>query len=431
MKEKLFNKLKADGKIPDGMTLEDCTEDFLLKLSSVSAAEPAKPTQLSNEETQEYIEKSVQSRLEALGLDKIDIKHLKLPKWEETLNDADKALLNNPSSMTDADRRRLANKQLKALIAPFKQSGANRVLALNTEGTTTTGGYTLSPEFIAVVSKLLENFGVMRRNANIFRMSRMTANKPKLNAKVTGAYVSETSAKGESNPTFTQLSFTRHDYAFITGISKQLIEDTEVDLVGLLAELAAYDFAKNEDAQCFNGSTLTGYLAGDSAISSVTTDGVASLKNQNFLDMIFKTAYGESQNSKLYLHRTWLSRALGLLDTAGRPLYSLSDQLAIMGQKSFLGYPYELVEVMQPATGNNYLGNADAPQAGDIVAYFGDMRRAATLAIRNDIQILVSDVATVGSNSAFEKNLFFWRFEMAHDFNVEQGGALTKLVLGA
>lgn len=433
-KQKLFDKLKELGKIPEGITCEAVTEEYLLSLVTAPAvSESGNAQRLTQEEFDEMTQKALDKKLKDLGIDKIDAKFLKLPGWEENLNDTEKALLDKPANLTDVQKRSIANKQLVALVAPVaKGQVSQRTLALNAESSDAVGRYLVPEQFLAEVSRLLEKFGVMRRNANIFQMTSRTARKPKLLTKPTGGYVNEASAAGESNPTFAQIDFTRHDYAYITGVTKQLLQDSGVDLIGLLAELAAYDFAKGEDAQCFNGSTLTSYLAGNSTLVAVTTTGagIETINQKKIIEMIFGTAYGESANSKFFWHRSVMAHLLGLADSGGKPIFSLTDQMNIMATRRFLGYPYELVEVMQPITGNDYTGAANDPGAGDVIGYFGDMRRAATLAIRNNIDILVSDTATVGSNSAFEKGLIFWRFEHSHDFNVEQGGALTKLVLG-
>jgi HK97 family phage major capsid protein len=436
MKEKLFNKLKELGMIPEGMTLENSTEEFLLELTSkitpATSDEQAK-RQLTNEEFQEMVQKNIEQALKDKGLDKTDAKYLRIPGWEDCLTEQEKKLVEHPENLTAPQKRALANKMLKHFAAPIVDGKVSkRSLALNAESSNAVGLYTVPTEFIAEVSRLMVNYGVMRRNAYIFNMNSKTAQKPKLLTKPTGGYVSEANAAGESNPTFDQISFTRHDYAFITGVTKQLLQDTGVDLIGLLAELAANDFAKAEDAQCFNGSTLTGYLAGNSDIVQVTTSGagVDTIVHKKLIDMIFGTPYGQAIGSKFFWHRSVLAQLLKSEDTSGRPIFTLADQLSILATKRILGYEYELVEVMQPVSGVDYLGATNDPVAGDIVAYYGDMRKAATLAIRQDMEIEISDVATVGSNSAFEKRLVFWRFEHSHDFNVEQGAALTKLVLG-
>lgn len=438
MKEKLFNKLKELNMIPDGMTLENTTEEFLLELTSkippVSADNPASQKQLTNEEFAAMVQKGIDKALKDKGFDKTDAKYLRLPGFEDCLTEQEKKLIENPANLNDAQKRALANKMLRNFVAPVAKGEAQqRTLALNAESSNAVGLYTVPEQFLAEVSRLMVNFGVMRRNAYQFQMTSKTARKPKILTKPSGGYVNEEGAAGESNPTFAQISFTRHDYAFITGVTKQLLEDTGVDLIGLLAELAANDFAKAEDAQCFNGSTLTGYLAGNSDIVGVTTAGASpgTIKHSKLIDMIFGTAYGQANNSKWYLHRTALAQILKDEDDQHRPIFSLPDQMSILSTKRILGYEYELVEVMQPVSGLDYTGAANDPVAGDIVAYFGDMRTAATLATRKDMNILISDIATVGSNSAFEKGLVFWRFEHSHDFNIEQGGALTKLVLGS
>ncbi len=431
IKTELFNKLQAKGIIPADTKVEDVSDNYVLNLATeVNKQED----RLSADDVKKLMADMLDKELKDRYATVEDVKSLKLPGWEDVLNDNEKALIANVDAMTDDQKRQIANKQLFHLVKPFAgKAPVNKQLAINNETTDAQGGYLVEVQFIAQVSKLLETFGVARRNANIFRMNSKTATKPKLNAKPTGAYVAEQNAKPESNPTFTQLTYTRHDYAFITGVTKQLLEDSSVDLIGLFAELAAYDFARNEDNQVFNGTSLTNYLANPAnGIPSITTGGsaITSTSAKNLYELQFASAF-TGEGSKLYTHRTWLSQFLNIVDDQNRPIFSLTDQMNIMNTRRIMGVPFELVEVMQPAFGNNYLGNADAPVTGDIIAYYGDMAKASTLAIRKDMEILVSDVATVGGNSAYEKNLVFWRFEMAHDFNIEQPQAMVKLVLGS
>src|SRR5689334_23133762 len=104
MKEKLFNKLKELNMIPEGMTLENSTEEFLLELTSKIPSVPADDKakqQLSNEEFNEMVQKGVDTALKAKGFDGVGAKHLRLPGWEDCLTDQEKKLVENVATLND------------------------------------------------------------------------------------------------------------------------------------------------------------------------------------------------------------------------------------------------------------------------------------------------------------------------------------------
>lgn len=411
MKEKLFLELQRQGKIPPGLTSDDFTENQLFKLS-LNPSVSSNPGQLSMHDFRSMVNEVVDAKLRETT-DAIDRKYFKLPNAELTSEE-----------MKGLSETRIKNLKFKKFLSSifnktrFGLDGG--FLAINQEGGTgTTGGYLVPVEFIAEVSRLLTQYGVFRRNANIFMLDSKTASKPKLNAQPTGQFVDELGAKPESNPTFEQITFTRHDYAFITGLSKQLYQDAAVDLVGLLAELAANDFAKVEDVQGFtgSGSPITGLANAEGTVPvELATTNPNSVTYTDLLAMLTATPY--TDGAKWYFHRSVFGTFLSIKDDSNYPIFTPSDQIMIQSTKTFMGYPYELTSVLPDNT-------AGAEKA---IAYFGNLRLAASLAQREGMNILFSDVATVGGNSAFEKNLLFYRFEQSFDIQIEQPGAIAKMI---
>lgn len=419
-KIQLFNKLKAEGKIPDGLTVETVTEKYLLDLELSNVNPPSPPTQLKMEEFQEHVTKMFDDKVKALGLDKIDLKYAKLPGIE--IPEAEAALM-SPD--------KLKKKKMLNFVNSIFNRGTyyiepGNTLALNTEGTTTTGGFTVPVEFIAMVSMLLNEYGVFRANANYMTMNSMTATMPKLNAQPSGAFVNEAAAYGESNATFTQVTYTRHDYGFISGLSKQLLQDTGVDLVRLLAELGANDIAYAQDYHGFRGtgSPITGVFAAiTDAAYIVTTSGTNpnTLTVNNLLSLLTKPKTAGLKMPKWYFKKEILSLILAMKDLQDRPIFTLTDMQQILATKILLGYPYELSDALNDATNT----------AATPIILFGDLKRCATLAEREQFGMAMSDTATVGSNSAFEKKLMFFRLEASFDVEVEQPTAMAKIVTHA
>ena len=417
MKEKLFNELKAKGLIPDTLSVESVTEEYLLTLCNNSSLS-GNPTPMTPDDMKKLVADALALQIKELGIDKIDAKYMKLPGVD--IPESELAGLS-----ADQIKRK---KMLKFVQNAYKDGGTfaiseGNTLALNTEGTTTTGGFTVPIEFIPELSKLLYQYGVFRRNARYRKMNSMTATMPKLNAAPAGAFVNETAAKPESNPTFTQITFTRHDYAFITGLSKQLLQDTGIDLVSELATLAANDFAKTEDTQGFlgTGSPITGLNASIVAAGSIKTTATTNPNSATYSDWLSMTTAIHSAalaNAKWYFNRAQLGLAFGLLDLSNRPIFNPE---IVWNTKQFMGFPFELVEVLA----------GSSVSAATPIAFFGDLKMAATFAEREAYNMMFSDVATVGGNSAFEKNLFFYRFEESYDIEIEQPLAMAKLMTHA
>jgi HK97 family phage major capsid protein len=423
-KLELFNKLKSEGKIPDGLTVDTVTEKYLLDLDL--AVSETKPTAtLSMEEMTEQVNKLFNDKVKESGLDKIDLKYAKLPNAELS-EDESKDL------SADEIKRLKMRKFVKHLFISgdtYTVTPGN-TLALNSEASGAVGQYAVPIEFISEVSRLLNLYGVYRRNATYRTFNSQTATMPSLASQPSGAYRTDGStAFGESNPTFGQVTYTAHDYGFITGITKNLLDDSGVDLVALLSELVANDFARNEDATGFlgtsTGATITGVYPSITSSSYIVTTSSTNANTLTLANLLSLITMPKSKalvgSPKWYFHKTILSLILNLNDTAGRPIFTNQDQMGIIGSRSLLGYPYELADAL----------NINQDSASKPIVLFGDLKMGASIAERQGIDLAMSDSATVGSNSAFEKKLVFFRADTRNDFQCEQPTALAKIVTHA
>jgi HK97 family phage major capsid protein len=409
-KQKVFDDLKAKGLIPDGFTAEDMTEEKLTELSLKAATptEPQKqPDSLSMKDFEAMMHKNFDKIVKDYGIDQIDRKYMKLPGIE--LTDEEKLI---------PDERTKANIKMRKFITNIMATKT-----LNSESSNAAGLYTVPEEFRAEVIRLLNQYGIFRRNATVLNMSSKTLKIPKLLTAPSGAFVDETSAKGESNPTFDQLTLTRNEYAFITGVSNQLLQDTAIDLIGLLAELAANDFAKAEDTQGFlgTGSPITGWASASDIVE--ITNGTAKVTYATALlyDILVETVTGipsvALDGAKWFMHPSILGVIMKITDSASKPIFSdiLTRGTAFA---NILGHPYELSSLL-PAT-------SDAVQTAKPFCFFGNLKYAY-FGQRNTMSMLASDIATVGSNSAFEKNLTFFRFEQSFDIDFALPTALARI----
>jgi len=442
-KLELFNKLKAEGKIPEGLTVDSVTEQYLLSLDlKPEQAAGGTQTQLTMEEMKELVYSEFDKKVKETGIDKLDLKYAKLPNGDIPENElknltpkqvARKKMLNFVRHLAaSGSSYRIfpeSNQALESKAFPDHASYQPEfALALNSEGSSSVGGYAVPVEFIAEVSRLLPLYGAFRRNARYRTFGSLTASFPKISAQPSGAYRSnDTSAYSESNMTFGQVLFTAKDYGFISGLSRNLLQDAGVDLISVLSELVANDFALNEDTQGFlgTGSPITGVAASitDSAyIETTATTAASSLTLVNLINLITKPKSAAlARDPKWYFHKSILGLILNLVDDNHRPIFTEQDKLGILSSKMFMNYPYELSDAL----------NISQTSASKPIVMFGDLFQCATFGEREGLDIAVSDVATVGSNSAFEKKLVFYAFDTRHDIEIEQATAMAKIVTAA
>lgn len=396
----IYNKLKEKGIIPANVAIEFYTDEHILALSAILDVPASVPVANNSAEMTE-----LRNQLNELT-NSLDKKYSKLPSFDVSENES--------AGLSDAQKANLKFRKCLLYLA-----GGGK-LTLNSESTDAAGKYTVPVEFIARVNYFLNEYGLFRKYANIMQMNSMTANLPSIATAPSGAFVNELAAKPESNIVFGQTTFTRHDYAFITGLSKQVLQDTGINLIDLLAKLAANDFAKTEDTQGFLGTGAP--IIGLKTISGVypvnlSSSNPNSLLYTDLLAMITGIPSVGLNGARFYMNRTILGLMLGWLGSDLRPVFSMSDVNLILSTKSFLGYPYELTDVM--------------PTSADVVStpiiFFGNLKNA-TFAERLGMDIARSDVATVGGNSAFEKNLEFFRFEESYDIVIEQPTLFSKAV---
>lgn len=123
-------------------------------------------------------------------------------------------------------------------------------------GTTTAGGFTVPQGFVArLFEHMVAASGVRSAGATVVtaddgRVSLV----PKTTTYSTAGIIAEGVAITESDPVFAQASLTTYKYAFITQVSRELIEDTAVDLIGFLSRDAGTAIGIGSGAHFATGS---------------------------------------------------------------------------------------------------------------------------------------------------------------------------------
>jgi len=275
---------------------------------------------------------------------------------------------------------------------------SNGHLKAQTEGTDSAGGYTVPNIVASDLIWLREMYGVARRNSRIYPMSSDTLLVPSATASTTVYYPSEATAITASDITFGQVSLSAKKLAVLTIASKELGEDTVIDLGAALARDMAYSIAKEEDNACFNGDgtstygSITGILKAVYGLNATKANiaGVvlgaalsgAAFSNftlANFQSMVAKLpTYAD--NAKWYMHKDLFFNGVAdkLIALGGNAI--LDIQNAYTTAPTLFGYPIEWVQNM-PKT----------PAATTAVAILGDLSKGVAFGDRRSMTVEVSD----------------------------------------
>jgi HK97 family phage major capsid protein len=213
---------------------------------------------------------------------------------------------------------------------------------------------------------------------------------PSLSAYSVGTVSSEAALIGESDPTFNAFkTLGAYKYSFLTQISREMVEDAGVDILGFLATQTgnALGYAVNGALTTGTGTTQpTGIVtaAGSGITGSTAVSGAFTA--DNLIDLVYSvdTAGRTLPGTGWQLNAQGISAVRKLKDTAGQYLFSPS--LTADARDLLLGYPiYENPAMASPAT------SAKSVIFGHLPSYFartvGGLRldRSDDYAFQNDL----------------------------------------------
>ena len=213
---------------------------------------------------------------------------------------------------------------------------------------------------------------------------------PSLSAYSVGTVSSEAAAIGESDPTFNAFkTLGAYKYSFLTQISREMVEDAGVDILGFLATQTgnALGYAVNGALTTGTGTTQpTGIVtaAGSGITGSTAVSGAFTA--DNLIDLVYSvdTAGRTLPGTGWQLNAQGISAVRKLKDSAGQYLFSPS--LTADARDLLLGYPiFENPAMASPAT------SAKSVIFGHLPSYFartvGGLRldRSDDYAFQNDL----------------------------------------------
>lgn len=305
------------------------------------------------------------------------------------------------------------------------------------ETTGSAGGFLVPTEFAAEVFRIVEDFGLVSKLATKFPMNAAQLNVPRVSASVTVSYPGEATAGTASQPTLQQVQLISKTLVGICPMSNELLADANVSVVDLLIELFAEAIAGEIDKQGLvgTGSPFTGVTA-DSGVTIVqpangtgnsTFTGAATPDNCRTL--ISNVKPWALQGAAFVMHRTvWGLIQVTKASTAGD--YFASAANPIVSPNAVAGYPTAMAGTLwgYPVYLSDKMPTTTAVSTVFII--FGNLKHIF-LGQREELGVLISDTATVGSDNLFSQNMSAVRVTHRHAIAVGLPAAFACLKTSA
>jgi HK97 family phage major capsid protein len=299
---------------------------------------------------------------------------------------------------------------------------SNGHLKAQVEGTTTLGGFLVPDLLSSDLVYLREMYGAARQNCRIVPMTSDVQLVPNATASTTVYYPGENAAITASDMTFAQISLTAKKMAILTVVSKELNEDSVVDVGNALARDFAYNLAREEDRVVFNsalsgsdasglvgmGRTLLdlasltpanyGNIAGAVVGAAGTGASWAGFTLANIQAMVGKLpTYAD--NPKWYMHKNMFYQGIAdkLAALGGNNISAIENAYGV--QPILFGLPVVFVQNMP-----------SAPAINTPTAFLADLSKGVAFGDRRGITIEMSDQRYFVEDS--------WAFKATERFSV-------------
>lgn len=231
------------------------------------------------------------------------------------------------------------------------------------------------------ILELAEEYGVFRQYAEVVGMNSGTKDSPRWTRGMTAYWSSEGQKPTQSDPAWDMIKLVAKDLKALTKLSKNLDEDSVVDLGDKIVMCMAEAFFLAEDNAGFNGDATSTY-GGITGLVTKINDAAAAyhtaasgnvtpatLDVDDFNAVVAKFPNWKNLRPAWFMHKSvWANACQRLQLNAGG---TLPQDIANGGMPMFLGYPVVWVNVLP-----------SAPTAGVTGILFGDLRYSSKLGSR-------------------------------------------------
>lgn len=283
------------------------------------------------------------------------------------------------------ERRKALNNSLREGLKYLVGSSydTEKVKEMTTDETSPFAGYITDDQLSAEIRHLQTEYGVAAREMNTVEFQQTSYKANNLATDVSTFWVDEASKIKSTQATLGQKTLELKKLAAIVTVTRELLQEQEIDFISFLGSRVAEGFAQQEDDAFFNGDGTSSYggftgLLQDGDVPSTTLNSgttFSDLTADDLIEMVDATRQGALGNGKFYMNRTVRSVVRKLQDSNGMYIY---QEPARSEPATIWGYPVVEVEVM-PDTGQNN-------QDDTAFVLFGDMQKATIRGIRGGIQ---------------------------------------------
>lgn len=259
------------------------------------------------------------------------------------------------------------------------------------EGSNAAGGYLVPEQFEQSIIDLRETYGVFRRSARIWPMSSDTLIVPRRASGLTAYYVGEADQITESTKGWDAVKLVAKKLAALARYSTEVGEDAVINMGDDLASEMAYAFAYQEDLAGFLGDGTSTYggitgvknriAAGSTVTAATGHTAFSSLTLSDFHSVVGTLPLYARAGAKWFLSAAGFSAGPERLAYAGGG--NTVQTIGGGNGMSFLGYPVELVQVMN--------STLSAQTSATCVALFGRLDLAAQIGSRRGVTVAMSD----------------------------------------
>lgn len=261
------------------------------------------------------------------------------------------------------------------------------------ESVNSAGGVLVPTEYSTMIIDLRDSYGIARRLCQVMPMGRDTLSIPRRTGGLTAYAVGEGSTLTQSQMTWDNVMLVAKKWAVLTALSSELDEDAAVNIGDILAGEIAYAFAQSEDNALFIGdgsstyhgmrglrtlfNTGVGSLAGsvDAASNHDTFEEIDATDLSRVMAKLPQYVYQKGQPRWYVSQVGWASVFERLRVAAGG---ATMESVGGKVQRTYLGYPVEIVPVMPTSTG-------DLSDVAMIL--FGDIAMATTMGNRRELRL--------------------------------------------
>lgn len=298
--------------------------------------------------------------------------------------------------------------------------GINNV---QTEGTNSAGGFTVSDPLQAAIIDVQEEAGVSRQICDVVQMPSDTLAVPKRSAGLTVYYPGESGAITASDMTFAQVSLAAVKRATLTQISNELLRDSVVNIADRVASEAGLALALKEDNELIQddgtgSSGVTGILSSLHANQKHTLDSGetawSAIALSDLHSVVGKLPAKYHPNAVWVMRRDFYSQVVQKLMYAagGNTTANIGGATvdALFGKQIY------------------FTDQMDAEAADKCGVLFGDFRNSVVIGVRDQVDIASS------ADYAFNQDVMTLRSTVRYDIAVHDagdGGGLCGLFTAA